>query len=188
MRAFTLMALCTLAATPAFAQSTTAPITPAALRTVSVEPDRLVSPRLLLPEPSSTRGQTPRFQNVRLDLTITDTYTGEPTRKTVSMLALMGEGGMIRTTNRLPSGHEVGLNVDATVGLVADGQLKVRVTFEYTPAQSQGDSTPRAPGPAELHESLTVVVADGQTLQISQSADPATDRKVTVELTATVVR
>jgi hypothetical protein len=32
------------------------------------------------------------------------------------------------------------------------------------------------------------VLQDGQKLMISQSADPVTDRKVTVEVTATVLR
>jgi hypothetical protein len=167
MRSLTLITLLTLVATPALAQSTTA-ATPT--------------------QPATTR-QAPRMQNVRLDLTITDTYTGTPTRKTVSMLVLMGESGMIRTSNRLPSGHVVGLNVDASLtAATSNGQMRARVTFEYTPAQTMEANTARAPGPAELHESLTVVVEDGKAIQISQSADPATDRKVTVELTATVVR
>jgi hypothetical protein len=35
---------------------------------------------------------------------------------------------------------------------------------------------------------LTVALRDGQKLVVSQSADPATDRKVTVEVTATILK
>ena len=126
--------------------------------------------------------------NVKLDLTITDTYTGTPSKKTVSMLVLHNSSGMIRTSNRLPNGVPVGLNVDANVEVIDDDLVQVRVTFEYTPAQLPESEAERTPNPAELHESLTVMLKNGEPLVVSQSADPATDRTVTVELTATVLR
>lgn len=128
-------------------------------------------------------------RNIRLDLTITDTYTGEASVKTVTMLIESGQNGMVRTSNRLPSGHSVGLNVDALAQLVSGSSIRVRVTFEYTPAQTAAEAdaaTDRTP-PAQLHESLSVILQDGEKLMVSQSADPATDRKVTVELTATLM-
>src|SRR5688572_7699168 len=48
--------------------------------------------------------QGPRIPfNIKLDLTITDAFGGAPTKKTVSMLCINGEGGMVRT-----SGHVAG--------------------------------------------------------------------------------
>jgi hypothetical protein len=142
--------------------------------------------------------------NVKLELTITDTYTGTPVKKTISMLILNGQNGMIRTSNRLATGHVVGLNVDAAAMIQQGGLITVRVTFEYTPAQMtpaggnvQTDDVARAQAeqklspraqPAELHESLSVILQDGKPLLVSQSADPTTDRKVTVELMATVLK
>jgi hypothetical protein len=140
--------------------------------------------------------------NVKLDLSITDTYTGTPVKKTVSMLILNGQNGMIRTSNRLATGFNVGLNVDAAVMIQQGGLITVRVTFEYTPAQTttgivQTDDVAKAqaeqkfaprPQPAELHESLSVILQDGKPLLVSQSADPTTDRKVMVELMATVLK
>ena len=145
--------------------------------------------------------------NVKLDLTITDTYTGTPVKKTVSMLILNGSNGMIRTSNRLATGAPVGLNIDAAAMIHQGGFITVRVTFEYTPALGSG---PPAGGtseqmaaakaqlsekglsfgaqPAEIHESLSVILQDGKPLLVSQSADPTTDRKVTVELMATVLK
>ena len=145
--------------------------------------------------------------NVKLDLTITDTYTGAPIKKTVSMLILNGSSGMIRTSNRLATGPEVGLNVDAAVSIHQGGLITVRLTFEYTPAQG---TAPPASGtteqmnaarsqlaekglsfgsqPAQLHESISVILQDGKALLVSQSADPTSDRKVTVELMASVLK
>ena len=144
--------------------------------------------------------------NVKLDLTITDTYTGTPVKKTVSMLILNGSNGMIRTANRLANGSQVGLNVDAAAMIHQGGLITIRLTFEYTPAQGGGPSvstreqieTARTQlaekglsltfQPAELHESISVVLQDGKPLLVSQSADPTTDRKVTVEVMATILK
>ena len=145
--------------------------------------------------------------NVKLDLTITDTYTGTPVKKTVSMLILNGSNGMIRTSNRLATGAPVGLNIDAAAMIHQGGFITVRITFEYTPALGSGPPAAATSEqmaaakaqlsekglsfgaqPAELHESLSVVLQDGKPLLVSQSADPTTDRKVTVELMATVLK
>jgi len=128
--------------------------------------------------------------NIRLDLTITDTYAETPSTKTISLLVMDGQRGSIRTANRLPnSGVNVQLNVDAVANILTDrtGRIRLRLTFEYTPAQTTpADARPQ--GPAELTESLTVVLENGTPLVISQSADPLTDRRVTVEVSATVLK
>ena len=124
----------------------------------------------------------PSGTNIRLDLVITDTYTGAPVKKTVSLLVLNGHNGMIRTNGS--DGWSV-LNVDAVAGAWTSGQVSLRMTFEYTPAQTKETSAGRAP---RLNESITVVLQDGKPLMVSQSADPATDRKVTAELTATILK
>jgi hypothetical protein len=111
-----------------------------------------------------------------------------PVKKTVSMLIMAGQGGMIRTSNRLASGAEVKLNVDAMARIHpnASGFFIVQLTFEYTPAQAVSEQS--AGHPAMLHESLNVVLQNGKPLVVSQSADPSTERRVTVELTATVLK
>ena len=126
--------------------------------------------------------------NIKLDLAITDTYAGLPVKKTVSMLIMAGQGGMIRTSNRLASGAEVKLNVDANARMHpnAAGFISVQLTFEYTPAQAVSEHS--AGHPAMLHESLNVFLQNGKPLVVSQSADPSTERRVTVELTATVLK
>ena len=56
--------------------------------------------------------------------------------------------------------------------------------FDYTPEQAQPPSNTIA----NLNEQMTVYLTDGKPLLISQSADPKGDRRVTVEVTATIVK
>ena len=60
------------------------------------------------------------------------------------------------------------------------------LNVQYTP------DTPQEPGgsnkPGSLNEALQVVLADGKQTLIAQSADPRGDRKVTLEVTATIVK
>lgn len=121
--------------------------------------------------------------NIRLDLTITDTFTGAPVKKTVSLIVLTQNGGMIRTAS--PEGWAV-LNIDVVAGAYLGGLVSVRLSFEYTPALPKDIATTGRP--PKLNESITVVLQDGKPLVVSQSADPSTDRKVTAELTATILK
>jgi hypothetical protein len=180
-------------------QQTPPPARP--MQTPAPTPDQAALP------PRAPYLPSPNPANVKLDLTITDTYTGTPIKKTVSMLILNGSNGMIRTSNRLATGPEVGLNVDASAMIHQGGLITVRVTFEYTPAQGSAglmsgtaEQVEKARSqlaekglsfgsqPAQLHESISVILQDGKPLLVSQSADPTTDRKVTVEMMATVLK
>ena len=109
-------------------------------------------------------------------------------KKTVSMLVMSGRSGAIRTQNTLPGGVNVHLNVDASVQAYPGGAVTVTITFNYMPAPDPADQVGKNPSPAQLSESLNLLLRDGKPLVVSQSADPATDRKVTVELTATIMK
>ena len=148
-------------------------------------PPRAETPRApSIGAPSSAL--VPPATNIRLELVITDTFTGTPVKKSVSLLLLTGNSGMIRTSNT-GSGNLAILNVDAIAAGYLNGQIPTRITFEYSPApQTEGPLAGRRS--PTLNESITVVLQDGKPLMISQSADPASDRKVTAELTATILK
>jgi hypothetical protein len=140
------------------------------------------------------RGQTPapgaqsqnralsQFRNVRLDITITDTVgSGGPTKKAATLLLMHGRNGQVRST-----GIRGGIiNVDAVPSELADGRVMVSFTLEYMPV---AEDAPPQQQVGKLTESLTVILENGKPMVVTQSADPQSDRKVTVELTATLMK
>lgn len=126
----------------------------------------------------------PATTNIQLELTITDTISGSPVTKTVSMVILNGRDGMIRTST---SGQDQVLNIDAMASAYQNGLIGVRLSLEFQPPSETTDGKP-GPRRPRLNESLTVVVSDGKPMVISQSADAASDRKVTATLKATVLK
>ena len=144
----------------------------------SAEASKPAPPR---PEPS---------MNIRLDLTITD-QRGDtaPITKMVTMTMVDTGFGRIRTSGdvRTPMGFRpVILNVDAEPKMHKDGRVRVSMTLEYRPVAAEGESEKSST--PNLNEMINVLLEDGKPLVISQSADPATDRKVKVEVKATILK
>ena len=208
---------------------TAPPPPPSGRPQMAIPPVPAVAPTAPTP-PAPPRAMAQSFPatptNVRLELVLTDTYSGSPVKKTVSMLVVLGQNGMIRSSSRVGD-TVVELNVDAMArfwpyspptmtttpfarggggrgGRGVSGQntattqampalaagddtnrpILLSLTLQYTPAVTG----PNSPRPAGLNQSLSVIVESGKPLLVSQSADPASDRKVTVEVTATVLK
>jgi hypothetical protein len=155
------------------------------------------------PAPPASPRKLPT-QNVRFDVTITDTFGTGPAKKTVSMLVADTRQGQIRSSMQIPQATTVGpinpgttpitnysyttivLNIDAMPEVLTDGRIFVTMNVQFTPDTAQEPGGSRKPG--SLNEALAVVLSDGKQTLISQSADPQGDRKVTLEVTATVVK
>ena len=129
------------------------------------------------PTPPPGRGRwEPPAQNVRIEIAITD-KGDRTTRKIVSMLVADGDNGRIR------SGNNTGLlNIDGRAQVGSDGRIYLSLTIEYAPDRSPNATT------TTLNESVSLVIAQGRPTLISQSADPGTDRVVSVEVSAVVVK
>jgi hypothetical protein len=127
--------------------------------------------------------------NVRVELSITETHGSNPAvKKTVFLITQGGTRGSVRSTMNRPGGS-IGLNVDARPNVSRDGRISLALTFNYTPEPAPGTPSADDSGrPADLNEMMEIYLTDGKPLLISQSADPKGDRKVTVEVTATVVK
>ena len=127
-----------------------------------------------------------RMRNIKVDVTISDSISSDTqVRKTVTMLILDGRNGQVRSQGAADSL----INIDASPQLRADGRIHLQLTVEYRP-QLSGDQAKQAGtySLAMFTESLVLMVPDGKPIIASQSSDPRSDRKVAVEVTATVLR
>jgi len=125
------------------------------------------------------RSTAAQLANIRLELTIVDQRSDTSgTPKVVTMLVEDRQSGRIRTGR-----GNTNLNVDGRAEVLREGRIRVVLGLEYTPQEGpdRGAATP-------LQESITALLEDGKPLVVSQSADPGGDRKVRLEVKATIVR
>jgi hypothetical protein len=141
--------------------------------------------------------------NVKVDVTISEqTGTAPPLRKTVTVVAGEGTPGFVRSQATF-GGIPNPLNVDVEPVVSADGKIRLGLGIQYdvpAPPVVVDSSTGRGPDPqtvrsalgnltrTEIRQNLRVVLESGKPLVVSQSADPVGDRKVTLEVTATILK
>jgi hypothetical protein len=107
-----------------------------------------------------------------------------PVKKTVTAVAGDGFDASVREIATPPVGP-TSLNVDASPTILSNGKIRVRVTLQYAAGQSQ---------PAEqrvrtdIRQTLVLNLENGKPLVISEASDPLSDRRVTVEVTATILK
>jgi hypothetical protein len=127
--------------------------------------------------------------NIRIEVTIRDQRgSGQPEVKTINLVAADRSVGRIRSSGsqlfEKMGFRDVTLNVDARPMILREGQIRLNLTIEYRPAAAEA-------GPAAsnmLSETIECIVMAGQPLVVSKSADPNSDRSVTVEVKATVLK
>ena len=107
------------------------------------------------------------------------------------MVVTSGNWGKIRSLGNVrPQGDlpfVVELNVDARPLVSIEGQIQLELTLGYNPPGGADKDTLR-PRPTGINQSLTVVLQSGKPLIVSQAADPVSDRKVIVEVKATILK
>jgi hypothetical protein len=158
-------------------------------------PSPTPTPRGVVP-PENARNVRGRDLNVQVELTISDQLgSAAPEKKVVSLLAADQSMGRVRATasaRRSDLGQVgTGLNVDARPVILDNDRIMLELTLEYMPLReppTEGSGPRLIQQPTNLHESLTVILQNGKPLMISQAADPISDRKMTVEVKATVIR
>ena len=75
---------------------------------------------------------------------------------------------------------------DADV-IVKDGQMRLDLGLEYVPKPGSENAT-SGEGRGSLNQRLSLLVESGRPIVISQASDPTSDRKISVELTATILK
>lgn len=139
--------------------------------------------------------------NVRIDLTISDEGAGaSPVKKIVSMTVGDREYGQIRSeafiTLSTPGpmmNQSVPLHVDAQPVVLPDGKVRLRLTLNYNVTFAAGGKPPTREDvvnslKTEIREQLGFILESGKPMIVSQSADPIGDRRLVVEVKATVLR
>ena len=148
-------------------------------------------PQTEVPDTAAPPASSQRMAvNMRLELTITDQRgSAAATPKTVTMVVADRYLGRIRTSGDVRVGgsyQPITLNVDAQPELLRDGRIRVQVALEYRAQTTEG--TQEGNQPNNLSESFNVILDDGKVMLVSQSADPGSDRRVKVEMKATLVK
>jgi hypothetical protein len=136
--------------------------------------------------------------NVKLDLTITDQVgPGEPARKVITLIVADRQNGYIRSRGNVriseQRSHNVTINVDARPVILKEGTIRLDLGLEYQPTPPGSGSTPPVgPGPdpfsTNLNERIVVILEPAKPLVVSQAVDPASDRKIAVEVRATILK
>jgi outer membrane biosynthesis protein TonB len=183
---------------PQGAQPRTQPPPPPPAPPTPAEPASPRAPRA----PRIARAERPAASskgvNIRIDATVIESR-GEQTvgRKTVSATVMDGENGFVRSTVIVPAQSPIDsarkdmlrgvLNMDVRAWLRDDGRVTAYLTLE-----SQGgaiDLGERGSGSdAGIRQSVAVVLEQNKPLVVAQSADAVGDRRLALEVTATLLK
>lgn len=168
-----------------------------------VKPAAPVAPKppQIKPEPAAKPAPAEQALpvNIKIEVVITDqTGTNPGAKKVVSMIVGDRQSTNIRSSASVPvkvfgspnfNYRNVTINVDARPSIVLKEPTKILVSFglEYFP-KAQGGQEEMEPGMASLNERLGLILESGKPIIVSQAADPTSDRKITVEVTATILK
>ncbi len=183
---------------PSVAAAPAAPMVPAEVMVeVTPQPPAPESPRapkaaaapaapvavLAPPPPPKKRGQ---MINVRIEVTLSDSK-GAP--RVLTMTVADQESGMNRTTAVVVPGAsavDYSFNADASPEVVGD-RIRLRLTADAVVPVEAEKPTAIIPKLA-LRQSQTVILNDGETVEIARAADPASSRTFILTVKATIQR
>ncbi|MEW6323567.1 MAG: hypothetical protein AB1635_21050, partial [Acidobacteriota bacterium] len=139
------------------------------------------------PEPPEPPGT---LANVQVEVTVTEQgAAGTPERKTVTLTAADGSpvrsdsrGSLVRGALGLTAAE---FNLSVRPRIQANGLVRVEMSLHYVAGLAAGDAAAR---PTTINQNLTVLLPSGRPMTVSRAADPASDRRLGVEVTATVLK
>lgn len=147
------------------------------------------------PAPPPATGPGIRRRNVAIEVTISDQAgTSEPIKNVVSMIVADRHMGSVRSNGEVlvrdgmtASYRPVTLNVDAMpqINLEHDDSILLSLTIEYRPT---ADRTTDGGSSAQLNERISLTLESGKSLVVSRATDPGGNRKIVMEVTATLMK
>jgi hypothetical protein len=139
-------------------------------------------------EPARPKG--PAGPNVRVEVTLNEVGgAGAAVIKTVSVTTTNQNWGKLRSQVNSRAYGVTPLNVDVRPEVLADGKVELRVAIEYNQGRNpDSENNPDKIAGVMINQSATLLLDSGKPLTMSQSADPIGDRRVSVEVKATVIK
>jgi hypothetical protein len=129
--------------------------------------------------------------NVKVEVVFSEQRSDSPaTPKTVTITTNDGQWGRVRSSVTTLGYGSSPLNVDARPEVLPDGRVLLNVNIEYGEKRVPAGKEVQ-PGQiieASLNESVTLLLESGKGLAVTQSADPMSDRRVSVEVKATILK
>jgi hypothetical protein len=117
--------------------------------------------------------------NVRIDVVLADSKGAS---KTLTMTVADGESGMNRTTTA--GERDFSFNADASPNVVGS-KIRLRLTAD---AVVPTDAEAKVGNRLALRQSQTVILNDGDSVEIARAADPVSDRSFVLTVKATIQR
>ncbi|WP_291986398.1 hypothetical protein [Luteitalea sp.] len=169
---------------------------------------RAAQPAPPAPPPSADRRPMPTH-NVKVDVTITEQYgSAPPTKKALSLIVADGRQSAVRSNTDAPiaigGSRNLMLNIDASVNVTSNQRVLLDLRFIYStvsvmaPLAGEGRATPVTPeekvaaaprpGYGGIQDMLVFLLTPGVPVVAARHADAATDRTVTVEVKAEILK
>jgi len=136
---------------------------------------------------------------VRVELTISEVGGAAPLKKAVTAVVGAGYNGYVRETGVQDIEPATGqfppvgggrtltpLNLDVRPDILGNSQIRLTCTIQYQSSQQRPDQAHRIN--TDIKQNLVLNLESGRPLVISDATDPITDRRVTVEVTATILK
>ena len=134
------------------------------------------------PPPESTRQSV----NIQVDVTIQSKGgAGTPISKTMTMLVADRRQ---TTLTAQASGGVRRLNGTVSASLLRDGKIEMSLNLDFDVSEFKLGVPETDQGGTAYRGVVNVVLENGKPLMISTSSDPLTDRTVTVEVKATILK
>ena len=142
-----------------------------------------------LPGPPPARARQP--VNVRLDAKISDLRGGQTAAtKAVSLTVSDGQKGYARSSvesvyGKTDNFRAAFLKIDARPEILEGQKVLVNMSLDYN--LIDGADVPKPPV-TTIQEGMTFILESGKPLVVAESAEPGSDRRVRLEVTATILR
>ena len=163
-----------------------APPAPEPLQAPAPRPAAAPAPAtpMVAPMPPAAPRPPRQMINVRIDVTLSDS---KGTPKTLTMTVADGESGMNRTTSSLQAGGDYSFNADARPSVIGN-KVRLGLTADAVVPVENDKAFPANGGRLGLRQSQTLILNDGESVEIARAADPVSDRVFALSVKVTIQR